>query len=129
MPEKRELLLSSFDLAGWTTEMVGEYKLFFKVRPKDNPGFEFKVFRWCTGGPSETGEKEPDDVWDSPGVTVQNVFSGIAFFDGLRHVNFGIADMGGYLNYPDVVSVIKMMTRLAELEKEHCWACEQNGGV
>lgn len=123
MPDEPEILLSSIDLTGWTLEPIDDFLLFYRISDAGKNGFEWKCFSWTRGGENGPGE----DPRTNSELVVENVFNGKAYFDGLRHVWFG--DSAGYFNYPDSQSIVKLMTRLSELEKQHCWACKQNGGV
>lgn len=62
------------------------------------------------------------DQWDDKELVVQTLFTVIAYFDGVRHLEFNRNgnDMDGYLYYPPMESLIAMLSKVRELELKHC---------
>lgn len=45
------------------------------------------------------------------------LFTGLAYFDGVRHIYFGEE---GYINYPNLTDIIKGLKELKKLEIKYC---------
>jgi len=71
---------------------------------------------------SVPAEKGQSDVWAHPELEVDTVFEVTAYFDGVRHLEFNRNgnDMDGYLYYPPMADLIKMLEKVREIELEIC---------
>lgn len=70
-------------------------------------------------------EIEVEDHWDGSDLIVNIVFNVIARFDGVRHLEFNReGSMPGYIYYPGMEAMVKMFTKLREIEQEHCSFCD-----
>tara|TARA_R100000655_G_scaffold101080_1_gene145916 strand:- start:109 stop:441 length:333 start_codon:yes stop_codon:yes gene_type:complete len=104
--------LKDWGIDGWgkvkiDTARSCDVKLFYKPNELAG-GFEFKVLEFKE---QVVGEDEK----------YERIVDGIAFFDGLRHVNFGCDIVqDGYLNYPDPNLLVLVFQTLANLELEYC---------
>lgn len=69
--------------------------------------------------PAEEGQT---DVWGHPELEVDTLFTVTAYFDGVRHLEFNRngTDMDGYLYYPPMTDLIKMLEKVREIELEIC---------
>ena len=79
-------------------------------------GFECMAIQFV----SCTGSKK--SVWDGDNLIVSKLFQCTAYFDGVRHLEFNrnSGDMDGYINYPDIESLCRLMGELKELEYKYC---------
>lgn len=109
---EQEIPIGEVGIEGWNLERVGDVGLYWKA---NSHGFEFIALNWtaCRG----------EDPWTAPGLMVENLVSGVAHFDGIRHTYFGHQ---GYCNYPCATDIAKVFTRLRELEVEHCIEHREN---
>lgn len=69
--------------------------------------------------PAEEGQM---DVWEHSELEVDTLFTVTAYFDGVRHLEFNRngTDMDGYLYYPPMADLIKMLKKVREIELEIC---------
>jgi hypothetical protein len=81
-------------------------------------GFMFYCVTWTASN------VDPLALWDDEDTYVECICSGIAYFDGIRHLNFGDTqtDNVGYFNYPSMRRMIAVMQALATLQEEWCRA-------
>ena len=97
----------------WRKVTFDDYIIFFKL-DSDNDGCGFK-FTSCQiiGSDGEDLNKK----------LIEPLFWGYACFDGIRHLWMGDDnqyDNYGYLNYPNVIKLSKVLEKLSILEKLHC---------
>lgn len=90
------------------------YKIITNEKNENEPlGFYFSSCEIC-GGYEEYDKEE---------YLVEPLFSGVAYFDGIRHLFLGDQnqyDNFGYLNYPKVQNLINILSALKDLEKKYC---------
>lgn len=77
----------------------------------EQSGFDFYVAEW-------TGSNSSDHFADAS-ATVERVASGVAFFDGIRHITFG--DDTGYMHYMNCLDMARLFTEMASLVRLHCF--------
>jgi hypothetical protein len=92
-------------------------RLYYLPR-KENNGFDFYVANFvsaCGGGESNRFE-------DYKELSVECLFEGVAYFDGVRHIYMGSekTDNYGYIYYPCMKHFIKIMEILSILEHKYC---------
>jgi hypothetical protein len=58
-----------------------------------------------------------EDYWQEPSLQVNVLFEAFGAFDGVRHLTFASSD-SGYLNYPELFEVAKMLLKVEEAQKE-----------
>jgi hypothetical protein len=99
----------------WKVVDVGKYKdhrLFYK-NDEDRSGFEFISVRYCGG-----------DKWTDY-TEVEILFSGVAYWDGIRHIWFGDEDTETdpyWYSCEDMQEYIDLFQELQNLTKIHCRA-------
>lgn len=87
-------------------------RLYYAVR--DN-GFEFLALS-ITGSLASC-----KDVWsDLVHTTVDVIYHGSAYFDGVRHLYMNMNDDLGYIYYPCLETQIEILKALRELELKYC---------
>ena len=92
--------------AGVIEDMIGDNIYIFHTPKEDQDGFNFAVFEVI-------GYEPAKDI-----TNVVPLISGIAYFDGIRHLEFSD---DGYMNYPDLTVLIAVFERLKILETMYCW--------
>lgn len=109
-----ELKINETPLLECESCLIKEYfvKLFWVPRDYKNGGFDFFCAEF-NSGPATEG-----DCFLNPESTVDNLCSGIAFFDGVRHISWG--DEKGYMNYPNMKTIAAVCEKLRELEVRLC---------
>jgi hypothetical protein len=93
----------------------GIYRLYVHKRPKESNFYAEAVeFYSCTG--------ESENKWDCPELKVIPLFNVTACFDGVKHLEFNREDPDtpGYIYYPDMDSLIELMIKVKEIEREIC---------
>jgi len=84
--------------------------------PTEYDQFEFccvSIISCCTGV----------DIWKSEETDYNILFKGSSYFDGVRHLYFGIekdADYQGYIYCPNLKDIIKALQELEILETKYC---------
>ena len=65
---------------------------------------------------------ESESVWDCPELEVSPLFNAIAYFDGVRHLEFNreAENLAGYIYYPNMQALIDMFQKVREIELEIC---------
>lgn len=93
------------------------YERIIYDNPEDKAGFEFIAVE-CNGWTCD-GKNEYNF---SPKSTVEILISGIAYFDGIRHLYVGDEKSGnyGYLYYTNLVILKELFTELRKLEEKFC---------
>lgn len=102
-----------------------ECRIYYKeIKYEDTPewkgcGFHFWTIQTISY-PGHMSHLE-DDVF-VPESRIEMLLSGVAYFDGIRHLYFGSekTDNYGYFNYPAVNLLVKILDALAELEHKYC---------
>jgi hypothetical protein len=97
----------------------GNYRLYVDKRPDDNHFYAHAVeFTSCDSG--------VDNIWECENLKVNSLFNITAYFDGVRHLEFNRSDeeMAGYIYYPNMDGLIKMMQKVREIELEICRDCD-----
>lgn len=92
-------------------------RLYYK--PNDNGegyGFDFYAVEWTSGSGETTVILNPDYT------TVDCLYHGTAYFDGIRHMYLGDDDTDnyGYHYYPDLDVHIALLKELKNLEIKYC---------
>jgi len=59
------------------------------------------------------------DVWECEQLQVEVIFSCIAYWDGVRHLQFNPAEEG-YIYCPDMPILLESLNKLRELEEQYC---------
>lgn len=93
----------------------GNYRLYVVKEPENKCFFAYAVaFARCSG--------DTESVWDCPVLEVTPLFNVTAYFDGVRHLEFDREDkdMPGYIYYPDMEYIIKLMQKIREIELSIC---------
>lgn len=85
-------------------EKLEGFTLYWK--PLHESAFRFYALEWVA-----TDTEERYDI----------VASGVAYFDGIRHLNLGDE---GYFCYPDLDELILLLQRIHEIESSICWDTE-----
>lgn len=72
-------------------------------------------------------EDKKTSIWDSSSLEVQQLFSMIAYYDGVRHLEFNREsdEMAGYIYYPNMQGLVEMMQKVREIELEVCIGCDR----
>lgn len=72
----------------------------------------------CVGGDSA-------GPWADDAIEVEELFKVTALFDGVRHLEIKRSEEGheGYIYYPNMEGLILMLSKVREIEVEHCRAC------
>ncbi len=80
-------------------------------------GFDFYCVEFVSSGLVE-------DHWECPELQVERIVEGVAYFDGIRHMNWGTTEAeyksDGYLYYPEIGELTDLVGKLAALEKKWC---------
>jgi hypothetical protein len=99
------------------------YRLYVD-RYEDVTGFEAIAVEFVSC--RDDNLKASKDFWDCPCVMANPLFNLIAYFDGVRHLEFNreAGDMAGYIYYPNMEGIIALMRRVREIEKEVCRECD-----
>ena len=121
-----ELLLKDFQppIASWLfveTKTTG-VRIYYEVSINNNStpgtklGFRFyalEVKCWSNDG---------DPEWTPTNTSVECLFHGVAYFDGVRHLYMGMkqTDNEGYLYYPNLDSYKEIFDELQVLEDKYC---------
>lgn len=65
--------------------------------------------------------------WDRECVWVKTLLTVTACIDGIRHlyVNSDAGNKSGYIHYPNMEGMIQILSKLRELELEHCPECDR----
>lgn len=112
------LYLSDFkyqneDVNDWRKVTFDDYIIFFKLDSYgDGVGFKFTSCQIIGSDGDDLNKK-----------LIEPLFHGWAAFDGIRHLYLGdddVYDNYGYLNYPNVAKLSKLLENLSILEKLHC---------
>lgn len=106
-----------------TCEMVLEcnktnYRLYVD-RENENRFYAIALeFNSCSAG---------GDVWSCENLRVDPLFNVTAYFDGVRHLEFNreVGDMAGYIYYPNIEGLAKMLAKVREIELEVCRDCDE----
>lgn len=111
MPDKKPQTLSEVELFERYVEFSPMCRLYYKTREKGN-GFDFK----CVFITAFT------ETAFAPESEVEIIAHGIALFDGVRHLYFGDDWTGctGYLYYPDLQLLSRLLATLNELSLKYC---------
>jgi len=122
MNDEYELLLSKEQINGKPLSeceqfVLGDLKLFV-CRDDNGFGFFAKAYSWVSSNLLEDG----DDLWLLPSTMVYLAVDVTAHFDGVRHMNLG---EDGYMNYPNIESLIKVFQKIREIELEMCTDCDK----
>ena len=96
-----------------------ETRIYYKPNGDDGNGFYFYTVSWFG---STAKDIEGDNMWDGEHTFVECLFTGLAYFDGVRHLYFGheVTENYGYLYYPHVKEIALALLYLEELERKHC---------
>lgn len=102
----------------WSFIQVNEViRVYYKlVNETERDGVFFYAVNWAGG----SGDFE--NLLDDQEASVECLFMGTAYFDGLRHLYMGDeqTDNYGYLNYPNMKYLIQTLTAIDILVKKHC---------
>lgn len=119
MEEENELKLGDLTL---NKKQLSECKKYFIDDKKtyvvfyhtndDGYGFDFLCVKW-------TGSYSDAPQW-SDETNVSIICHGSAAFDGIRHIYFGNDDESGYIYYPELTSITKILDSLQVLERLYC---------
>ena len=73
-----------------------------------------------------SGSADSENHWESEDLVVNELFTVTANFDGIRHLEFNRnePEMEGYLYYTNMDGFIELLSKVRELEKEHCSSCD-----
>jgi hypothetical protein len=97
----------------WRKVTFDDYIIFFKLDPSgDKSGFDFTSCQIIGSDGHDLNKK-----------LIEPLFWGYAAFDGIRHLYLGDDKQYnnyGYLNYPNVIKLAKVLEKLSILEKLHC---------
>jgi len=98
-------------------------RLYYKPFEGDGQGFCFYAVESVGRVVSQQGE---DDHWNKDLCIVECIVSGVAYFDGIRHLYYGDENTSnyGYHYYPNLEMIIETITALRFLEKKYCRDCE-----
>lgn len=90
-------------------DFIGSSIFFWSPREEKN-GFDFVVV-------------EPVSEDHNGNKVFAHILSGIAYFDGVRHIWFSYnkdKEANGYINYPDIENIALIFNKVSELERIYC---------
>jgi hypothetical protein len=98
-----------------------DYTRLYVVKDPDKHSFWAHAVEYHSC-PYPIGEYVPESHWENKWLTVDTVFEVVAYYDGVRHLEFNRNgdDMDGYLYYPDLGELINMLTKIREIDLEVC---------
>ena len=69
-----------------------------------------------------SAESAEQDHWSNDSLVVNTLFEVIAYFDGVRHLEFNRngCDTDGYIYYPPMGDFVAMLQKVREIELEVC---------
>ena len=109
----KDIRVDGSPIDDWTQEPLEDgdmsHLLLYKPRDYEHGGFDAVVLEW----------KYSDDSGNRYSIAIEM----IAYFDGVRHINFWPED-DGYSNYPPIALLPKIFTRVRELEMRYCLESE-----
>ena len=72
------------------------------------------------------GCESDGDIWACEQTTVTPLFNCVAYFDGVRHLEFNreSENLAGYIYYPNIEGICELFAKLREVEKEYCPNCD-----
>lgn len=108
--ELKDILLENKGFKEWSLEYKSysnQYRLYV-VKNKKELTFSFIVLEM------QSYQSEEDEGWNSTAI-VDELFSGTAIFDGVRHLN-----LAPYINYPSLDELSKIFISIRKLEEEFC---------
>jgi hypothetical protein len=121
-----ELLLKDFEDQGCVHEWayvplespMDWCRLYYKPNEGEFNGFKFYAIEIVSIDCTNDG----DHAWKPELTAIEILFSGIAYWDGVRHLYMGseATDNYGYLYYPDIDVSIEIMKALRELSNKYC---------
>lgn len=90
-------------------------RVYFKPRDKEKSGFVFSVVSWA-------GQSADTEMWHPIDTSVEILFEGMAFFDGIRHTYSGheLTNNKGYLFGLNPWVGARIFEALGQLEKRFC---------
>ena len=95
------------------------HRLYYKKIKGDKEGFYFQVLSFAQGPAIHDGKT---DIW-SRETMVDILMSGVAYWDGLRHVFVTPEEKEtaqGYMYLPNAILMIEIWDNLRQLEQEYC---------
>ena len=92
-------------------DVLSDHRLYYKPKERLGDGFNFHCVQWVF---IEASYESP---WLDPNISVNTIFHGVAYFDGLRHIYFGNK---GYLYCLIVDEMIAVLSQLSSLEIKYC---------
>lgn len=115
LPTMAELSIRGVPLAECSyVEISDRVRLYYLAETTHS--FDFCAVQWAWG--------ETLDFF-APDARMERLFQGIAYHDGVRHFYLGSenTDNFGYLHYPDLPVLIRVLEELKNLEEKHCHHC------
>lgn len=112
----RELKIKDWNFI--TIDKHDHHRLYFLAHEpaaKDyNNGFKFNAVRFvqCDG--------KYENIWDDPDLRVELTLHGTAYFDGVRHLYLNWGEDEGYLYYPEIHELRRVLEELEKLQKDFC---------
>lgn len=99
-----------------------QVRIYYRKLKEGGVGFVFHAVEWAEGG--------SDDNFFNFTTKVNTLCEGIAFYDGVRHLDFGEFDddrgtRSGYLNYPNLATLAEVFLAIVKLENTFCKEQEQ----
>jgi hypothetical protein len=94
----------------------GSARLYYRPAEGQEEGFRFSALTWVSTPVTDRYRADQPPL-DNPDAEVEQVVSGVAYFDGVRHMDWGDQ---GYLNYPDMGCLEALIQKLRQLEKRFC---------
>lgn len=91
-----------------------DFRIYFRpISTVNKEGFDFYAVQFVGG---DLGDWSPNETY------VECVFSGVAYFDGVRHLYWGDeqTDNQGYFYYPNLNRISEYLRLLEELEEKYC---------
>ena len=101
---------SGIKVIGNTFIEVDEFTRFYYIKNIHYDSFEFIYVTMFSSNSF-------NNIYEDENTEVEILFTGIAYFDGVRHIHFGDK---GYINYPNITDIIKGLEELKKLEIKYC---------
>ncbi|MEM1189952.1 MAG: hypothetical protein AAGI72_15575 [Pseudomonadota bacterium] len=116
----KDLTLADEPLANLEPDFATKHmhRLLFVCTQDDEPGSGFHAL--AVDLVSRPEDVDHDQWWRAPEARAERVFEAYARFDGVSDMYWGDQYEGGYLDSPDLASLLQVLSRVHELEKKHC---------
>ena len=101
-------------------EKDSEVRIYYKTNETVNAnGFYFYVIYRVS---YECNKFTDKNNWDENFVSVNCLFHGVAYFDGVTHLHMGDKQTlnEGYLYYPNLKDIVNVFQKIQELENRFC---------